>query len=93
MDRQPPVLNCQSFAARPATACTGLGIVPPPGMSCRPGGARISLGRRHGSSFHPLDPRTRITREEVKGDAIAGAPGRTSVGARLAADLHHDGFG
>ena len=35
----------------------------------------------------PVTLGTRITREEVKGDAIAGAPGRTSVGARLAAGL------
>jgi len=35
----------------------------------------------------PLTLGARITREEVRGDAIAGTPGRTTVGGRLAAGL------
>ncbi len=35
----------------------------------------------------PLTLGARVTREEVRGDAIAGSPGRTTVGGRLAAAL------
>lgn len=35
----------------------------------------------------PLTLGARLTREEVRGDAIAGSPGRTAVGGRLAAGL------
>ncbi|MEK6253331.1 MAG: TonB-dependent receptor [Gemmatimonadales bacterium] len=35
----------------------------------------------------PVTLGSRLTREEVQGDAIAGSPGRTTVGARVAAGL------
>ena len=35
----------------------------------------------------PVTLGTRVTREEVQGEAIAGSPGRTTVGARVAAGL------